>query len=110
MERDTEGRFAEGNSLAKGTTSGPNSGRPTDATKLELAKRLYLLCEDEWDDVILALLAKAREGNVNATKLLFAYVLGTPEQAILLQGGDNYARLLVALRRADEESTTTDAA
>ena len=69
--RDDKGRFV------KGAPGGP--GRPPRRGQREMLRRLMALCGDErFDVVVMRLIALASSGNVEAIKLVLAYVVGKP--------------------------------
>src|SRR5437868_14634321 len=72
--RETNGRFAKGNS------GGPGNPFARQVTKLRKVI-LNRLTEEDLLAITEALLAKAKEGSVGAAKLLLAYALGKPASA-----------------------------
>ena len=76
-----------GRPFAKGNTGGP--GNPFAKQVNALRARLYAaVTEADLQEVVQALLAKAKEGNIPAVKELLDRLIGKPPQAIQLSGGD----------------------
>ena len=79
QERDANGRFVKGN--------GGGPGRPS---KREEERYRELLKEAvsyaQWKRIIQKLAEKAGNGDVQATKLLFEYILGKPPQRLQHSG------------------------
>ena len=75
--RDERGRFTAGNSGGPGNPHAAQVGRLRSAL-------LNAVTEDDMRDVVLALVARAKNGDVKAARALFDRVLGKPIEADLI--------------------------
>jgi hypothetical protein len=79
QERDANGRFVKGNSVAKGNKGGP--GRP----KRKREERYYEILVsavtfEDWRAIVKKAADQARRGDATARKWLADYIVGVPEQ------------------------------
>lgn len=87
MKRRSDGRFAKGN------RGGP--GNPLAAQVNRLRSALLRAVEPEdIEDVVQALLRKAKEGDVAAARVLFNRLLGKPLEADILDRIENLEEML----------------
>lgn len=75
--RDEQGRFADGNAGGPGNPYAAQVGRLRSAL-------LSAVTEDDMRDVVLALVGKAKKGDVKAARVLLDRVLGKPVEADLI--------------------------
>lgn len=73
--RDTKGRFGRGNKASP--------GRPKREKELEYLKITQsVVTPDEWREVVLGVLAKAKDGSMWHVRWLSDYLLGKPEDTV----------------------------
>lgn len=79
-DRDATGRFTPGNKAAAG------HGRPHAAKIADLRATLFeTLTPDRLKGIVIAMVRKAMEGDVQAARLVLSYGLGTPEATDVLE-------------------------
>lgn len=107
VQRDKKGRFPPGKS---GNPSGPKPGYKQKKTVfLEAATRLGLLDDTgqplkPYEDVVNAMVKKAKKGSTQAAEMIFDRIDGRPKQAIDVTSGDKPLSTLTLEQQARVEA------
>jgi hypothetical protein len=100
--------FEKGNQIRKGKAS-PNSGRKTDKTLSELQRVMEEACPyQDRVEAFRVLTGSAKAGDVNAAKLMFGYLYGTPLQRTEIAGADGRPIEIVSVEAVKPENARPD--